>query len=90
MHSTEAISAPDCPFRGTVWPQFSRKRHPESGNRVFHPRISNLAPNPCPEMALFSNDTGQFSGLHRLVDGWGAPQENAGWVTRDLEAGEEI
>ena len=37
MKSTEAILTSDYPFRGTIWPQFSEKRSPESGNRSFQP-----------------------------------------------------
>ena len=69
MKSTEVISTPDYLFRRTVWPQFSEKRHPEFGNRSFQSPIRSLATIPCPEMALFSNDAGQFPGTHRQVAG---------------------
>ena len=62
MKSTEAILTSDYPFRGTVWPQFSKKRHPDSGNRPFHPPIGSLAPFTCPEMTTFGNDAGQDIG----------------------------
>ncbi len=68
MMSTEAISAPDYPFRGTVWPQFSEKRHPDFGNRPFHPPITCLTIIPCPEKATFSNDAGPFHGNEVLGD----------------------
>jgi hypothetical protein len=71
MKSTEVISAPDYPFRGTVWPQFSKKRHPDSGNRPFQSPIASLTIIPCPEMATFGNDTGRFSGTSWLVHGAG-------------------
>ena len=73
MKSTEVISASDYPFRGTIWPQFNEKRHPESGNRPFQPLTGNLPPVPCPEMALFSNDTGPFSRTRGLVGRMGGP-----------------
>jgi hypothetical protein len=78
MQSAEPISAPDYPFRGTFWPQFSRMRPYEFGNRPFHPPIESLAPIACPEKATFSNDAGPFPGNRVLGDGWGYRQEEQG------------
>jgi len=68
MKSAEPVLTPDYPFRGTVWPQFSKKRHPDFRNRAFHPRIGCLALFACPEKAIFSNDTGPFPGNRVLGD----------------------
>jgi hypothetical protein len=62
VHSTEFISASDYPFFWVDRQHFGKKRLPSSGNRPFHPPIGSLALIACPEMTLFSNDTGAFSG----------------------------
>jgi hypothetical protein len=66
--STEPISAPDYPFRGTVWPQFSEKRHPDFRNRAIQSPIACLTIIPCTEKATFSNDAGPFPGNEVLGD----------------------
>jgi hypothetical protein len=90
MKSTEVILTPDYPSRGTFWPQFSKKRHPEFGNRAFQSPIGSLAPFPCPEMATFSNDTEPFSGTHGQVAGWGYRDTGTGLMDRDPKPGEVI
>jgi hypothetical protein len=62
MHSTEVISASDEPVFGSDRQHFSKKRQPSFGNRPFHPPIGSLAFIACPEMTLFSNDTGVLRG----------------------------
>jgi hypothetical protein len=79
MKSTEPILTPDYSFRGTFWPQFSRKRPYEFGNRPFHPRIESLALFTCPEKATFSNDTGPFPGNRVLGDDPGGGMNEAPW-----------
>jgi hypothetical protein len=88
MQSSEPILSSDYPFRETFWPQFIEKRHPAFGNRAFQSPIACLAPIPCPEMATFSNDAGQFSGTRGQVAGWGYRQERTGRITRDPEVWE--
>jgi len=90
MRSTEPISAPDYSFRGTVWPQFTEKRHPPFRNRAFQSPTGSLATIPYPEKALFSNDSRQFDGTHGQVAIWGYPQEKTGRVTQDPEPGKAI
>jgi hypothetical protein len=68
MESTESISASDYPFLGSDRQHFSKKRLPSSGNRPFHPPIGRMALIACPEMTLFSNDAGTFSGTRVLGD----------------------
>jgi hypothetical protein len=42
MRQTEAISASDCPFRGSGRQHFSKKTHPASGKQPFHPLIHEM------------------------------------------------
>jgi hypothetical protein len=57
----------DCPFRGVVWQHPVRKQHQGYRNRPFQPPIGNLMPLSGQEMTTFSNDTGPFSRIHRLM-----------------------
>jgi hypothetical protein len=68
MHTTESILTSDHPFFGVDRQHFGKKRLPSSGNRLFHPQIGSLALITCPEMTLFSNDTGAVSGTRVLGD----------------------
>jgi len=68
VHSTESISASVHPFFGVDRQHFGKKRLPGSGNRLFHPRIGSPALFACPEMTLFSNDTGEVTGTKVLGD----------------------
>jgi hypothetical protein len=43
MRQTEAISASECPFRGSGRQHFSKKTHPASGKQPFHPLIHEMA-----------------------------------------------
>jgi len=90
MKSTEPISAPDYPFRGMIWPQFSEKRLYEFGNRSFQPLTGSITTIACPEKATFSNDTGQLSGTHGQVAGWGYRDAGTGLVDQDPKPGESI
>lgn len=62
------ILASDNPFFGVNRQHFGKKRLPNYGNRPFQPRICGLILSACPEMTLFSNDTGPFPGYEVLGD----------------------
>jgi hypothetical protein len=68
MHPTGAILASDYPYFGVDRQHFGKKRLPNSGNRPFQPPIGSMALFTCPEMTLFSNDAGTFSGNNVLGD----------------------
>jgi hypothetical protein len=69
MQPTEAISASDCPFRGSGRQHFSKKTHPDFRERPFYPLISDLASCTCPEKTTFSNDTAADIGKDGLEEG---------------------
>lgn len=73
MESTEPILASDHSFFGVARQHFGKKRLPNFRNRPFHPLISGLAFNACPEMTIFYNDAGAVTGKHVLGgdDPWG-------------------
>jgi len=94
MKSTGAILTPDEPFRRSDRQHFGKKRHPNFGNRLFHPPIGSMALITCPEMTLFSNDTGAFPGYKVLgnvpgLHGPGSRSGDPGSVT-GAGPGEEI
>jgi hypothetical protein len=74
MHSTKVILAPDYPLRGTVRPQFSRKRHLGSGIRAFQPRIDSNAPIRARKWPYLATMQGCFpesvcQGMSRMFPG---------------------
>jgi hypothetical protein len=73
MHSTGAILTSDEHFFRVNRQHFSKKRQPRFGNRPFQPPIGSLVPFACPEMTIFSNDTGAFPGNEVLGDIQGIP-----------------
>ncbi len=81
MQSTEFILGSDHPFFEVDRQHFDKKRLPHSGNRPFRPLICGLALNACPEMTLFSNDTGPFPENVVLGDRPGKdPKRGGNWV----------
>jgi hypothetical protein len=71
MQSTEAIMTSDYPLREANRQHFGENRHPDSGNRPFHPLIGGMARFACPEMTTFGNAAGQSARNDVLGDGKG-------------------